>query len=259
MNDKEKSLSFWKEIGGYFPMSQQKDVLFSLTKAISCLPDNCIVLDIGGGNFSEYSSSRTIYNLLKDRSLNFELHIADIKSAISEIPENVFFHEGDLDNFFSDFNINRINLATAINIIQEPFDYKRILTSLMQHQEKGDIIFIMTPIYFNGRDKTNILLESLMKGYEVKTFQEGELEEMLIPYRIESKILEFKNEGHPELTKEIIEKNTGIEKAKRLIKKLKTENPKLQEMIDSHLSALNDGTNPVVNYGNSQLITAIKI
>jgi len=261
MDDKKISMGFWDKIKerGYFPISKEKNILTLLTKAISFLPEDCTVLDVGGNNFSEHTSSRTVYNLLKERHIRFKLHIADVVAPTDKLPDNVFFHQGDIDAFVSQFNVVRINLAVFINVLQEPINSKQILTFLIQRQDKEDGMFIVTPIQFEKGDNTNTTIFYLMRGYQPNSFYEGELEEILAAYKIERKIIEDKKEAPPELTKEAINEIIGLEKAKKILANLNTVNPKLQETIDSYVSALNGGSNPVVNYGRFQIIIATKI
>ena len=98
-----------------------------------------------------------------------------------------------------------------------------------------------------------------MRGYHPNSFYEGELEEILTAYKIECKTIEDRKEAPPELTKEAIDEIVGVEEAKKKLTSLNTENPKLRETVDSYLSALNEDSNPVVNYGRFQIITAAKI
>ena len=181
------SLNFWKNIGPTFPTTDNQDVKAVLSKAISSIADPCIVLDIGGGDFSDYTSSSAIYNLLAERHRDFTLHIADIKSPIKTIKKNVKFHVGDLDDLFTYFNIGRINLATALSVL-----------------------------------------------------------------------IERRVEGSADLTRETIIKKVGIENAKKFISTLKSNNPKLIEMRDSHLKAIDGKAVNVVNYSRFEVITATK-
>ena len=258
MKNKETSLEFWKNVGPIFSTINNKDVHAAIATAVSLIPDPCIILDLGGGNFSEHTSSRGIYDILKNEKGEFDLHIADIRSPINEIKKNVFFHEGDLDTSFNNLSFDRINLVTALGVLQEPINYNKILTSLIQFQQKGDVIVIMVTLYFNGNDNTNIKVESLLKGYEVKSFHEGELKGLLESYDYNSRIIEGKTVWSAKEAKDAIERKTGITEAKKKLNNMKTNHPQLIEMRNTHLVALDDAVENIVNYSRFELITAIK-
>ena len=116
----------------------------------------------------------------------------------------------------------------------------------------------MITIYFNGNDNTNIKVESLLKGYEVKSFHKGELKGLLESYDYNSRIIEGKAVWSAKAAKDAIEKKTGITEAKKNLNNIKTNNPELIEMRDTHLAALDDAVENVVNYSRFELITAIK-
>lgn len=198
MNDKQASLLYWSGRRFYAP-SLLLETKLRLSESLASVPEGGIALDGGGGDFSEKSSSRYIYDYLTSNLEKFTLCVVDLPDKPAQVPENAVYLQGDLDELGSLVK-GPCHHASFVAVIQEPIDWIKLIQTAGTIQYPGDRIFFSSiPLTLNEGIDIVHLAESKAKGYRTRRFFSHQVPKTLekAGYKIETLTLTY-GENHSE-------------------------------------------------------------
>ncbi|MBI2263990.1 MAG: hypothetical protein HYU64_02265 [Armatimonadetes bacterium] len=198
MNDKETSLKYWKDRKFYAP-SLLTETKIRLTESLTSVPEGGTAVDGGGGDFTERSSARYVYDRLASHLKQFTLYVVDLPEKPASVPENAVYVQGDLDEL--EYLVSPPwHHASFIAVVHEPLDWIKLIHTAGKVQRQGDRLFFSSiPLALNEKMDLVHLAESRVRGYRTRRFLSHQIPEVLreVGFKVETLTLTY-GEDHPE-------------------------------------------------------------